>query len=128
MLAVAFAACSASTAHIGSLKVGKDKDVTTETTTFGPHDSIYAKGDASNVGKVTMVWHLIAENVKGQAPNTAIPSLDKSFDVDSDSTVNYDLSPNDAGWPAGTYKIVLTMMEDGQQRDQKTAEITVGGT
>ena len=128
LFTLALLGCNASTAHIGSLSVAKDSDMTTPTTTFGAHDTIYAKGDAANVpNKVTLQWQLVAENVKGQPPNTAIQSLDKSYDLDSDGSTTYNLTPPDAGWPTGTYKIVLTMMDDGTQRDQKTAEITVGG-
>lgn len=123
------AACSFSTAHIGSMKVGKNSALTAQATTFGPHDSIYASGDANNVpDKVAMQWHLVAENVSGQPHNSTISELDKSFDLISDGTTSYNLSPPPAGWPSGTYKIILTMMEDGKQKDQKTAEFTVSGT
>jgi len=125
-LALATTACSASTAHIGSMKVGKDSALKTSATTFGPHDKIYAAGDADNVpDKVKLEWHLVAENVRGVPKNQTISQLDKSFDFDSDATATYDLSPPAAGWPVGKYKIVLTMMEDGKQQDQKTAEFTV---
>jgi hypothetical protein len=127
LFAAGLVACSASTAHIGSLQVAKDKDMTTPTTSFGLHDTVYAKADADNLpGKVTLNWQLIAENVKGQPPNSDIPSLHKSYDLDADGTTDYTLTPPDAGWPPGTYKIVLTMMDDGTQRDQKSAEVTVG--
>ncbi|MBV8155631.1 MAG: hypothetical protein JO241_03900 [Candidatus Eremiobacteraeota bacterium] len=126
LFAIALAACNASTAHIGSLQVGKDKDISTPATTFGPHDTIYLKGTGANLpGKVTMQWSVIAENVKGVKPNFEIPNLDKSYDLDSDGTVNYSLTPTDNGWPEGTYKVVLTMMDDGTQRDQKSQEITI---
>jgi len=125
--AFALVACSVSTSHIGSLKLGKDKDISAETTTFAPQDGIYAKATGDNLaGKVTINWQTIAENVKGQPPNSAISSLDKSFDMEQDGTADYDLTPPAAGWPAGTYKIVVTMMDNGAQRDQKTQEFTVG--
>lgn len=96
-------------------------------TAFGAHDPVFAKATADNVaGKVSLDWRLVAENVKGQKPNTAIPQLDKSYDLDSDGSTTYDLSPPDAGWPAGKYKVVITMVDDGTQRDQKSAEFTVG--
>lgn len=127
-LAFAFlAACSASTAHIGSLQIAKDKDLTQPTTTFGTTDTIYAKGTANNIpSKVTLKWQLIAEKVAGEPANEVIPSLEKSYDLPTDGDTTYNLTPPDKGWPPGTYKIVLTMMDDGQQRDQKTQEITIG--
>lgn len=127
LAATVLPACSVSTSHIGSLQVAKDKDMSAPGATFGVHDPIFAKATADNVaGKVSLNWQLIAENVKGQKPNTAIPQLDKSYDLDSDGNTTYDLSPPDAGWPSGTYKIVITMMDNGTQRDQKSAEFTVG--
>lgn len=120
------AACSASTAHIGSLQVAKDKDLSSPSSSFGAHDTIYAEASADNVpSKITLNWQLVAENVKGQKPNTEIPQLDKSYDLASDGKATYDLTPPDAGWPPGTYKIIVTMDDNGTQRDQKTAEFTV---
>jgi len=122
----AMTACSVSTAHLTDLVIAKDKDLSTPTTTFAKTDSIYAKSGVANTpGKVTIQWHLIAEKVEGQAPNAPIPTLDKSFDLDSDGTSTYDLSPPPSGWPVGTYKLEVDMMVDGQQKDQKTAEITI---
>jgi len=120
-------ACSASTAHISSLKTGKDKPVSTEASTFGTTDTIYAVASAANLpNKVTMEWTIVAEKVTGQKPNTALPSLNVSNDLPSDGDSTYTLAPPTAGWPTGTYKITATMMDNGQQRDQKTTEITVG--
>ena len=129
LFGLALAACSASTAHIGSLQTGKDQDVSTAVSTFDPHDTVYAKGDAANVpSAVTLKWQLVAENVKGQPPNAAQPNDDVSKDFSSDGTSTYTLTPPPNGWPPGTYKIVLTMIDDGKQRDQKTTEFTVPGS
>lgn len=126
LAAILLPACSVSTAHIGSLQVAKDKNMSTPSTSFGVHDPVYAKASADNLpSKVSMHWQLIAEKVDGQKPNTAIPQLDKSYDLDSDGTATYDLTPPDAGWPTGTYKIVVTMVDNGTTRDTKSAEFTV---
>ena len=45
--------------------------------------------------------------------------------LDPVKLTNYSLTPTDNGWPEGTYKVVLTMMDDGTQRDQKSQEITI---
>jgi hypothetical protein len=122
----AVAACSVSTAHLTDLKVGKDKDISTPVSTFAPTDTIYASSGVANTpSKVTLQWHLIAEKVTGQSPNFEIPQVAKSFDLDSDGTSTYDLSPPSAGWPTGTYEIKVDMLVDGQQKDEKTAEFTV---
>ena len=129
-LALAFAsACSVTTAHISSLKLGKDKEVTNETTGFGPNDTVYAVAQISNVpSKVTVKVRLILEKVEGQPENFPNPGTDKSYDVPSDATVKYWLSPPPGGWPAGKYRIEASMLNDnGEQKDQKTATFTVSG-
>jgi ABC-type oligopeptide transport system substrate-binding subunit len=127
----ALAACSfsVSTAHISSLKVTKEKDGTNETNSFGPHESIFAQGEVANVpSKVTVKWRLITEKVEGQPANAAVPGMDKSFELPADGTSSYHLSPSEAGWPPGKYKIEFSMLnENGEQKDQKIAPFTVSG-
>jgi hypothetical protein len=124
-------ACSVSftTSHLSSLIVSKEKDSSIEASTFGPHDTVYAKGVVSNVsGKVTLQWHLIAEKVVGQPDNFAIADLDKSFELAGDGNSSYNLSPPDAGWPAGKYRIELHMLvESGEDKDMKSSVYTVTG-
>jgi len=128
LLALTVTACSVSvsTAHIGSLQIGSQKDFTTESTTFGPQDTIYAEATAANLpNSVTMKWQVVAESVVGQASNAPIPSLDQSFDMASDGTSSVSYTSPTAGWPIGTYKIVVTMIDGTTQRDQKSEEFTV---
>jgi len=124
-------ACSVSftTSHLSSLIVSKEKDSSTVATTFGSHDTVYAKGEVSNVsGKVTLQWHLIAEKVEGQPDNAVITSLDKSFELPSDGNSSYNLSPPDAGWPVGKYRIELHMLvESGEDKDMKSSAFTITG-
>lgn len=128
---VLMTACSVSftTSHLSSLIVSKEKDSTTTASAFGPHETVYAKGVVSNVsGKVTLQWHLIAEKVVGQADNFAIAGLDKSFELAGDGNSSYDLSPPDAGWPVGKYRIELHMLvESGEDKDMKSSTFTVTG-
>ncbi len=119
-------ACSFATVHLTGLKVGKDRALTTETSTFASTDTVYAQaGVANSPGKVTLRWHVIAEHVTGQPANTTIPNLGTSYDLEGDGTGLYGLTAPTAGWPTGTYRIEVDMMVDGQQKDQKTAEFTV---
>jgi len=119
-------ACSASTPHLTDVGVFSDKALSKPSTAFAKQDAIYAQCSAANAGgKVSVVWHLISEKVDGQPPNAANPSLDKSFDLDGDATTDYTLTPSGSGWPAGTYRLEVDLLIDGQQKDQKTAEITV---
>jgi hypothetical protein len=127
----ALAACnfSVSTSNISSLKLAKDKDISAETSTFGPHDTIFARGTVSNVsGKVTLKWRLITVKVEGQPDNAPVTNLDKSFDLAGDGESTYDLSAPTAGWPPGQYKIELHMLvESGDEKDQKSAAFTITG-
>jgi len=112
---------SASTANISSLKVGKDKTVTTETSTFGPNDTVYAVATIGNSpGKVKVKGRLVPDDEPGaKGPEDTV-------ELPGSGTATFTFSPPAAGFPAGKYKIEVTMMnEDGEQKDQKSATFTV---
>src|SRR5258706_11561309 len=112
---------SASTANISSLKVGKDKTVTTEASTFGPNDIVYAVATIGNSpGKVKVKGRLVPDNEPGaQGPEDTV-------ELPGSCTATFTFTPPAAGFPAGKYKIEVTMMnEDGEQKDQKSATFTV---
>jgi hypothetical protein len=118
-------ACNFSTAHISKLKVGKDKDVAAEAATFAPTDTIYGVADIGNAGKTKEKIRLIVVDVAGQ-PAGPIAALDQTLDLESSGSANFNYSPPPAGWPAGKYKVEVSMMDEaGVQKDQKTADITV---
>jgi len=120
-------ACNFSTAHISSLKLGKDKAVTQETTTFAPTDTIYGVAEIGNSGKTTDKVRLIIVNVPGQQPGP-IPGLETSVALESSGTANFNFTPPTAGWPAGKYKFEVSMLdENGVQKDQKSVDFTVAG-
>lgn len=122
-------ACSFTTANISSLKLSQDKEGKTEASSFGPHDTVYARAVVSNVpSKVTVKLRFITEKVEGQTENAPVPQFDKSFDLPRDGEVTYFVSPPPAGWPAGKYRIEASMfIESGEQKDQKTASFDVSG-
>jgi hypothetical protein len=126
LLAVA-SACSFTTANIRSLKLSKDKDGNSETGTFAPGDTIYALATVSNVpSKVTVRFRLITEDVAGQPKDTPVSKFDTNIEMPSDGTGTYTLTPPNAGWPPGKYRIEAAMMiESGEQKDQKSASFTV---
>jgi hypothetical protein len=127
MILLTASACSFTTANIRSLKLSQDKEGKTETSSFKPQDTIYARAVISNVpSKVTVKLRFITEKVEGQTENAAVPQFDKSFDLPSDGDVTYFVSPPPAGWPVGKYRIEATMfIESGEQKDQKTASFDV---
>ena len=120
-------ACSFTTANISGIKLSKDKEGTMVTDTFAPTDSIYALATVSNVpSKVTLKFRLVTEDVVGQPKNTPVPNFDTSIDFPGDGVGTFSLSPPTAGWPAGKYKIDVTMhVESGEQKDQESISFTV---
>jgi len=119
-------ACSYSTANISSLKLGKDKTVASETSSFAPTDTIYAVGTVANAPGAVKVKGLLAfEDVEGQQAGP-IPGLEKTLDLPGSGTATYSFTPPPSGWPKGKYKIEVTLMDDsGAQKDQKTATFSV---
>jgi len=119
------AACNVSTAHISSLKLGKDKAVTQESTTFAPTDTVYGVAEIGNAGKTKEKVRLIIVDVPGQTPGP-IPGLETSVDLESSGTANFNFSPPPAGWPAGKYKFEVQMLnEAGETKDTKAVDFTV---
>jgi hypothetical protein len=123
LLIVVALACkySASTANISGLKIGKDKSVTTETSTFGPNDTVYAVATISNnPGKVKVKGRLVPED----NPGDKWP--DDTVELPSSGTAIFTFTPPASGLPPGKYKLEVIMSnEDGEQKDQKSATISV---
>jgi hypothetical protein len=118
-------ACNFSTAHLSGVKLGKDKAVTQETTTFAPPDTIYAIAEIGNAGKTKEKAQLFFVDVAGQQAGP-IPGADVSVDTDSGQNANFNFSPPAAGWPAGKYKLDVTMTdENGAAKGQQSKEFTV---
>jgi hypothetical protein len=125
LLAVVLA-CSASTANLSSLKIGKDKTVSSESSSFGPNDTVYAVGTVSNApGKVKVKGLLAFEDVEGQKQGP-IPGLDKTLDLEGSGTATYTFTPPPDGWPKGKYKIEVILMDDsGAEKDKKSGTFSV---
>ena len=126
LLLLVILACSMSTANLSSLKVSKDKAGSSETSTFGPNDTVYVVGTVSNApGKVKVKGLLAFDDVAGQQPGP-IPGLEKILDLEGSGTATYTFTPPPAGWPKGKYKVEVTLMDDsGAQKDQKSATFTI---
>lgn len=128
LLLLAQLACnfSVSTANISSLKLGKDKGLSQETSSFSTGDTIYSVAVISNApDKVKVKGHLIVEDVAGQQSGP-IPGLEATVDLPGSGTATFNFSPPTAGWPKGKYKMEALMLnENGDQKDQKTTSFTV---
>lgn len=119
-------ACNFSTAHLSSLKVGKDRAVSQETNNFGRNDPFYAIATVSNApGKIRVKGQLVVEDVAGEKPGP-VPNLEKTLDLESSGTATFSFTPPPSGWPVGKYKIDVIMLNDkGEQKDEKSASFSV---
>ncbi len=126
MLACKF---SFSTANISSLKIGKDKDVSTTASTFGPRDAVYVVAEVSNApSKSKLRGRLLIDKIEGYESGKMVPGAETTLDLPGSATGNFTFTPNSNGWPAGSYKVEVTLLnEEGEQKDQKTETFTVGG-
>jgi hypothetical protein len=117
---------SASTANISGLKLGKDKDVKAETSSFAAGDTVYAVATVSNApGAVKVKGRLAIDQVEGEESGP-IPGLEKTLDLPGSGTATYTFSPPPSGWPKGKYKVEVFMLDEkGEQKDQKTANFSV---
>jgi len=125
LLAVVLA-CNVSTANLSSLKIGKDKAASAESSSFGPNDTVYAVGTVSNApGKVKVKGLLAFEDVEGQKAGP-VPGLEKTLDLEGSGTATYTFTPPPDGWPKGKYKIEVTLMdESGAEKDKKSGTFSV---
>jgi hypothetical protein len=123
----ALSACSFTTAHISDFSLSKDEAGKNPTTKFGPLDTFYARAVVSNVpSKVTLKWRFFVDKVEGQKDNSPLQDFDRSFDLPTDGQSTYHLSPPNAGWPPGTYRIEVGMFTDGgEEKDHKAASFSV---
>lgn len=131
ILAVALACnYSFTTANVSKLKLGKDKDVKTESSSFGPKDTIYGVASISNTSdKHKVKIRLLYDDVKGQDSGKLFPGTEASNTIEGARDVPLNFTPPEAGWANGRYKVEFTMYdEDGnKQVDQETATFTVSG-
>ena len=128
LLLASAVACSfnVSTANISSLKLGTDKTVTKPTTSFSPTDTIYGVAEVSNApSKVKVKGTFVIDNVEGEKSGP-VPGLDTTVDLPGSGTATFTFTPPPSGWPKGKYKLEVVMLnENGEQKDQKTAEFSV---
>src|SRR5687768_13566699 len=101
LLLFAAMACnySATTANISGLKLGKDKDVTQEASSFGANATVYALATISNApGALKVKGRVLIDEIAGQERGP-IPGLEKTLDLPGSATASFSFSPPRAGWP-----------------------------
>lgn len=131
LLLVATLACNFSftTANISSLKLSKDKTGGSTTSSIEPNDTIYALAEVSNApGKMKLKGRLLVDKIEGYQSGTQVPGAETTIDLPGSATGTFTFSPPTAGWPAGTYKVEVTLLDEGgEQKEQKTETFSVNG-
>jgi hypothetical protein len=118
-------ACKETPTSITSLKLGKDKAVTSEIAAFATGDTVYAVAAISSPGKVKVTGRLLIDEVEGQTKGP-IPGLETTIDLAKGNDAAFNFSPPTAGWPAGKYTMEVVLTDDaGAQKDKKSANFTV---
>jgi hypothetical protein len=129
-LLVAVLACkfSFTTANISSLKISKDKS-SALSGSLEPNDTVYALADVSNApGKMKLKGRLLVDKVEGHPAGMLVPGAETTIDLPGSATGTFTFTPPSSGWPVGTYKVEVTLLDEGgEQKDQKTETFTVSG-
>ena len=117
---------SVASAHISSLKLGKEKDVRQESDHFGQNDTIHALAAISDVqGSVKVTARLVVEDVAG-VQSGPIKGLESTVELPKSGQAHFEFSAPTKGWPKGTYHVeVVVVNAHGEQEDEGTAEFTV---
>ena len=122
-------ACNMSTANMSSFKVGKDKEVKTEASSFKGGETIYGVATISNApGETTVKFQLTADDVSGMTKGELVKGSNVDVKLPSSGTATYSL-PIPNGVPGGKYILTADMHnETGEKKDGKTTTITIEGS
>jgi len=124
LLLILAVACKETPAGITSVKMAKDKDGATETSTYATGDTFYAIAAVSSPSKVKITGRLLVDEVEGQTKGPT--GVEATKDLASTGTVTFNFSPPPAGWPKGKYTVEVVMTDDaGAEKDKKSANFTV---
>ncbi len=129
ILFVLSTACSFSTANLGELKFGKDKDATGASTTFNPNDEIFAVTSVNNASGTNKVkFRLLFDKVEGGQSGTVAYKVEKDTTVEDSRAVWLNFSVP-GGFVPGSYKFETVLTdESGKELDRKTGNFTVAGS
>jgi hypothetical protein len=121
-------ACNFTTANIRSLKIGKDEAGKSEATTFNPGDKVYAIAQiANNGGKVDTKFRVLYDDVEGQSAGELVQGAEKTLEIDGDRPAVFWVTLPPRGFANGRYKVEVTMIKSGEEKDKKSATFDVTG-
>lgn len=119
---------SFSTANLGDLKFGKDKDATGAGTTFNPNDEIFAVTAVNNASGTNKVkFRLLFDKVEGGQSGAVAYKVEKEMPVEGSRAVWLNFSVP-SGFVPGSYKFETVLIdESGKEIDRKTGNFTIAG-
>jgi len=121
-------ACGATTANISSLKISTDDQGKNETKTFKAGDKVYAIAQISNnSGKVEAKFRVLYDDVEGQEAGKLVPGAEKTLEVEGDRPAIFWITLPPGGFKNGRYKVEVSMIYAGEQKDQKSSTFEVTG-
>jgi hypothetical protein len=128
LLVAVLLACNMTTANIRSLKISKDEAAKTEASNFQPGDKVYAVADiANNSGKVEAKFRVLYDNVEGQTAGQLVQGAEKTLEVDGSRPAIFWITLPPQGFDNGRYKVEVTMVSNGVEKDKKSSTFEVSG-
>lgn len=128
LLGVVLIACNFTTANIRSLKISDDESGKNEVKSFKPGSKIYAIAEiANNGGKVDAKFRVLYDSVEGQTAGTLVEGAEKTLEVDGSHPAVFWITLPPRGFENGRYKVEVTMLNAGQEKDKKTETFEVSG-
>jgi len=121
-------ACNFTTANIKSLKISKDESGKTEAKSFNPGDKVYAIAEVgNNGGKVDVKFRVQYDDVEGQTAGEVVQGAEKTLEIDGNRPAIFWVTLPPQGLGNGRYKIEVTMIKSGEEKDKKSATFEVTG-
>ena len=121
-------ACNFTTANIRSFKISKDEAGKSEAATFNPGEKVYAIAQiANNGGKVDAKFRILYDDVEGQSAGELVQGAEKTVEIDGDRPAVFWITLPPQGFANGRYKVEVTMLKSGEEKDKKSATFEVTG-
>ncbi|PWT94077.1 MAG: hypothetical protein C5B55_03290 [Blastocatellia bacterium] len=128
LLVAVLLACNFTTANIRSLKISDSEDGKNEVKTFKPSGKIYAIAEiANNGGKVDAKFRVLYDDVEGQTAGTLVQGAEKTLEVEGSRPAVFWITLPPRGFNNGRYKVEVTMLKDGQEKDKKSGTFEISG-
>ncbi len=114
--------------YITSSKLSTDKTGSTEKSTYGTKEDIFAVLKIEDMpGDSKLGGRLVYDEVEGETSGSMV--VEKTLDIPSEGgngTAHFQFTPPPKGWPEGTYKVEIRFAPKGEEaKVVKTLKLTV---